>query len=291
MADDPTTAPAISPEGGGEGSSSPPPPPSIDERLNWNSEEHGDLADDLRSVPLEELGQWRDQLTEKARQEARQQFEQEQRQAAERRRQEEAAAADLQQDINYADDIDRRLGSINEQERTEAQAELAENRERYSRGIYNRTQKRQEEQRRQVIAEHYDPLMRSLAEAGHKELADTMAQRLPEYGMNPLMAALEYGRALGQAEGSAQAADVREREQRINEGREGMPGDSSSSTRPTPSRYDDENWVRQQVAADPQWTRKPSGQTDPRTGREMNNGQAALRARIGRRARADRATA
>ena len=201
----------------------PPAAPSIDERLNWDPEANGELAEDLQSVPLTELGAYREHVAQEASQAAEQRFTERQRQAEEARQARDRDLAGQRELAQYADALDKRIEGDDEADSKAAIAERAANRDRYDRGIAASVDVRTAEQDRAAIERHYAPLTAGLVTAGHQALYEAFPDLLPKHSNNPLLASLEYGRELGNADALERGRDEGARDERITLGADGAP--------------------------------------------------------------------
>jgi hypothetical protein len=183
--------------GGDVTPSDPPAPPTIDERLNWDAEAQGDMPEELSSVPLADLAAYRESVTEEATKAAEERIAAEVRRAEEARQARDRDLAGQKELAQYAEALDRRIEGDDDDDRKLAIEERASNRDRYERGIAASVDVRTTEQDRNAIERHYAPLTAGLIAAGHQRLLDNYADLLAKNSNNPLLAALEYGRALG----------------------------------------------------------------------------------------------
>jgi hypothetical protein len=209
--------------------------PTVAEILSWNPEERGELPEDYRHLPVDDVRTAVQQAQEQAAQRERERITAEHRAAEERRLGAERDRATLQSDIDYAADIDRRIVSDDDAVRRSALLEKQQNEERYTRGLSTKYQMAEAEAARRILAAHYNPILEAV-KAQHQPVHDNIQEWLGKSGGNPVLAAIEYGKTLGVAEAKASGFDEGRRAQRIDFGQRGAPdmGDAPQPRREQP---------------------------------------------------------
>lgn len=259
----------------GEGDAGDAPPPSIADRLSWDVEAQGELPADLQNVSITDIGEYVESVRKDAAEAEQTRAREAQATATQREQDRLRANAEMQTDIDWATGVDSRLNSNDDDDRTAAQVDRAANEERYHRGLSQKYQQGVDSTRTKVLTEHYDTLLSGLGQAGHGDFANKLGELLPQHNNNTILAAIEYGRGVGKAEGVTEGRDAVERDGRIADGKEGAPQLSGRSG--SGSQYGNRQWVEQQKSGDPDWLMKPSGETD-NYGRPTLNGARVLQA-------------
>lgn len=219
-------------------------------------------------------------------------------QAAEARAAAEAADRELrvrqqgevQQEIDFYNDLKARLYSENQEVAAKALAEFRDNEARYNRGAAAAARVNAESQQREVLSGLFNAMHSELESAGLNGILPkpgspewkTLAVELAQYDGKGGFAAylIDKGKAMGMDEGRRAATEEFERQGRIADGKQTGPEGGSFSD--GANRYGDRAWVDAQLRADPQWRMKPSGQKDA-NGRDITNNDMVIRAMGGHR--------
>jgi hypothetical protein len=140
-----------------------------------------------------------------------------------RQRDESAAKFEQDKDIRWADQIDSDEKSSDEAVVAAARTDRDANRRRYEDAVTARVLASKSKVRGEVLAEHFNGELVGLTNEGHGEFANNIATAVKANGNNFLLAALNEGKRVGDAEGYSRGKDEAERDARIQHGQDGAP--------------------------------------------------------------------
>ena len=241
-----------------------PPPPTLADALDWNVEERGELPEQFRALPVDDLRVLvteRSETAAHAREEqvlARVQAEQV------RQRQQQQGQSDAQQDIDYYQSLRTRLASDDESLADTARRELLQNEERYRKGASALNDQTRGTVQREVLRDFFDSMHNELERAGLTGVLPAvgdpgwiqMQAKLVEYDGKGGIAAylIDQGRTLARSEFDVEL----QRQRHIDAGAAAGAPELGAANGAVRDNYSDPAWARDQMDKDPEWVFKLS---------------------------------
>lgn len=207
--------------------------PDIERLVNWNTETDGEIPAELQALPVADVREYVTKQTARAAAEAEARAREEFTAEQERRRAETAAQAQVEEEIRWAEELDQRRSSDDPEVRAKANVEYDGNRDRFINALAERAQVRKSKEVVGAVESYMKPQFAHLAEQGHQALIDSFGERAKATGGNILLAAVEYGKELGVAEGRTLGAEEAEQKFRVEQGgRAPVPGNAGGAGAP-----------------------------------------------------------
>lgn len=207
--------------------------PDIERLLNWDPETDGEIPEDLQRIPVADVRDYVSQRAARIEAETEARVRDEAQRALERQRQQNEELAKAEEEIRWAEELDQRRSSDDPEVRAKANVEYDGNRDRFINALAQRARLRQSEEVSRAVESYISPQIAQLRDQGHDALVQSFGERAKATGGNLLLAAIEYGKELGVAEGRAQGAEEAEMRLRAEEGTQ-YPSPSGAGTGGSP---------------------------------------------------------
>lgn len=201
----------VDPDGAGGAAAA----PDIEALLSWNEEEKGPIPDDLKAIPVESVRSYVSERSTRVAAETEASVRQRLLDDQQQERGAQQTRAELEKEISWAEDLEKRRGAADAATREAANAEYTRNEERYVNALAGKHSMRQRVLSSQVLEQHFRPQFETLAAAGHEDFVKTKLPAMVKEHGGVLAATLAYGKSLGDAEGYARGVDEEGRKHRV----------------------------------------------------------------------------
>ncbi len=236
-------------------------PPSLSDRLAMDDKGRAGLADDLKSVTIDDLSEFmgtRDRERDEAlTQRLTSEFD---------GREKARLAADEQKatqgtDLGWYEGLSERLRSEDAEMKTAAERERDTNITRYHRIGASMATNQREEIGSQAVAQHWTAAWQGLGDRAPDAIA-YIRENLQANGNNIASALIAYGESVGRAAAAGVAREEGAREQRIESGTTGAPqAGGGGGTTALEAKWGDPQWYADQKAANgPKWASTPDAE-------------------------------
>lgn len=198
--------------------------PDVERLVNWNEETDGPIPDDLKAIPVEHVREYVNKRATTVAAETEAQVRQRLLDEQERERGAQQTRAEIESEIAWAEDLDKRRNSSEAATREAAVAEYTRNEERYVKARASGYTLRQQIATGSVLEQFFRPQFTALAEAGHREFVEKNLPAMTQEHGSVLAATLAYGKGIGDAEGYARGLEEGKRGARVEENAGGAQG-------------------------------------------------------------------
>lgn len=216
------------PDGGGGAAGAQ--PPDLAKLVSWDEEADGPIPDDLKAVPLDKVREYVSKHTTDVAAKTEAQVRQSFLDERERERGAQQSRAELEKEISWQEDLDKRRNSPDAAVREAAVAEYTRNEQRYVEALAGKHTMRQRISEAGVLQQHYQPQWESLAAAGYEGFVKELPDLTKKHG-SILLATLEHGKSIGDAEGYARGLDEGKRAGRVDDNAGGSQAAANASSR------------------------------------------------------------
>src|SRR5690606_10742951 len=139
--------------------------PDIERLLNWNPETDGEIPEELQRIPVADVRSYVLERTARAEAEAEARARDEFTRQQELQRRQNEETARIEEEIRWAEDLDKRRASDDPEVRAKANVEYDGNRDRFINALAQRAKVRQSEEVTRAVEAYMTPQIAQLRES------------------------------------------------------------------------------------------------------------------------------